>query len=166
MPNVLPLTRDDADAISTLAATVWHAHYANIISSAQIEYMLHQRYGPALIRTQILSNNTWWKKLVLHNEIIGFSCCKLTDRPNELKLDKLYLHPHHQRKGYGAILVDNIKHFMHQHSLTILILTVNKNNISAIAAYRQYGFIISDEVVKDIGNGFVMDDYLMTMTIK
>ena len=55
---------------------------------------------------------------------------------------------------------------MRQHSFASLILTVNKNNTSAIAAYKQYGFIISDKVVKDIGNGLVTDDYLMTMTIK
>lgn len=166
MPIVLPLTIDDTDLIIALANTIWHKHYSDIISPEQIEYMLNQRYASTLIRAQILSNNIWWNKLVLNKEIIGFSCCLLTDNPKELKLDKLYLHPHHQRKGYSAILVDKIKQFMRHHAFEQLTLAVNKHNTSAIAAYLHYGFTISDDIIIDIGNGFVMDDYLMTMTIK
>lgn len=33
--------------------------------------------------------------------------------------------------------------------------------MSAIAAYRKYGFTVREEVVQDIGGGFVMDDYIM-----
>ena len=40
------------------------------------------------------------------------------------------------------------------------------NNAAAVAAYFHYGFTISDDIIIDIGSGFVMDDYLMTMTIK
>ena len=166
MPTVSPLTLDDTDLIIALASTIWHKHYTDIISPEQIEYMLSQRYASALIKAQILSNNTWWNKLVVNKQIIGFSCCLLADNPKELKLDKLYLHPHHQRKGYGAILVDSVKQFMHHHSFEQLTLTVNKHNTSAIAAYLHYGFTISDDIIIAIGNGFVMDDYLMTMTIK
>ena len=166
MPTVLPLTLNDTHLIITLASTIWHQHYSDIISREQIGYMLSQRYNATLIRTQILNNNVWWRKLVLNKEIIGFSCCVLTENPKELKLDKLYLHPHHQRKGYGAILVDDVKQFMPHRGLEQLILTVNKNNTSAIAAYQRYGFTISDDIIIDIGNGFVMDDYLMTMPVK
>jgi len=42
-----------------------------------------------------------------------------------------------------------------------LMLSVNKRNAKAIAAYRRNGFVIADSVVTDIGNGFVMDDYIM-----
>jgi ribosomal protein S18 acetylase RimI-like enzyme len=42
-----------------------------------------------------------------------------------------------------------------------LMLTVNKRNSKAIAAYQRNGFAIMDSVVVDIGGGFVMDDYVM-----
>ena len=38
---------------------------------------------------------------------------------------------------------------------------MNKHNAAAIAAYRNCGFVTREEVVVDIGNGFVMDDYVM-----
>jgi ribosomal protein S18 acetylase RimI-like enzyme len=43
-----------------------------------------------------------------------------------------------------------------------LILSVNKRNTKAITAYQRNGFVIADSVVTDIGDGFVMDDYIMT----
>jgi len=49
--------------------------------------------------------------------------------------------------------------------LKIIMLTVNKNNTNAIRTYEKLGFINVGPVVKDIGNGFIMDDYQMTKQI-
>ena len=46
-----------------------------------------------------------------------------------------------------------------------LVLNVNKRNTAAIAAYRRNGFAVREEVVVDIGGGFVMDDYVMALTL-
>jgi ribosomal protein S18 acetylase RimI-like enzyme len=42
-----------------------------------------------------------------------------------------------------------------------LILQVNKRNEKAIKLYRRAGFAVREEIVVDIGGGFVMDDYVM-----
>jgi hypothetical protein len=39
---------------------------------------------------------------------------------------------------------------------------VNRNNSSAADAYRRSGFTVSEAARFDIGNGFVMDDYVMS----
>ena len=44
-------------------------------------------------------------------------------------------------------------------------LSVNKHNTRAIAAYRRNGFVIAESVVTDIGGGFVMDDYVMAKNL-
>jgi RimJ/RimL family protein N-acetyltransferase len=44
-------------------------------------------------------------------------------------------------------------------------LAVNKRNSNAIAAYEKWGFHIEQSVVKDIGNGFVMDDFIMAKEV-
>jgi ribosomal protein S18 acetylase RimI-like enzyme len=46
-----------------------------------------------------------------------------------------------------------------------LVLAVNKRNRSAIAAYLKHGFRIANAVTKDIGGGFVMDDYIMVKPV-
>lgn len=45
------------------------------------------------------------------------------------------------------------------------VLNVNKRNEASIAFYRHCGFAVREEVVIDIGNGFVMDDYVMAKPI-
>lgn len=42
-------------------------------------------------------------------------------------------------------------------------LTVNKQNERAVSAYTALGFKKIDEAVSDIGNGYVMDDYIMSV---
>lgn len=163
-PKVSALTVLDAPTISALAETIWHRHYADIISSEQIDYMLAQRYQPKLIKEQVLCPEIWWRKLILNEMIIGFSCCMRTHKPNELKIDKLYIHCDHHRKGYGAILMADAIKIMQENNLKTLILTVNKHNQAAILAYQHYGFEITDDSIVDIGGGFIMNDYLMTMT--
>lgn len=162
-PGILPVTPPDAPIIATLAETIWRRHYVDIISAAQIDYMLQQRYRPELIGRQLSNPDIWWRKLTLNGAIIGFSCCMRTRNPGELKIDKLYIHHDHHRKGYGALLVADAIRILRENQLRSLILTVNKNNRSAISAYRHYGFAITGDSIVDIGNGFVMNDYLMTL---
>jgi ABC-type iron transport system FetAB ATPase subunit len=62
-----------------LAGEVWWHHYPSIISAAQIEYMLRQRYDPALIRDELLRDDVWWDKLVAGDAIVAFASCFLVE---------------------------------------------------------------------------------------
>ena len=44
-------------------------------------------------------------------------------------------------------------------------LNVNKYNAAAQKAYKRAGFAIVEAPVVDIGGGFVMDDYVMKVTL-
>ncbi|HET6492932.1 MAG TPA: GNAT family N-acetyltransferase, partial [Burkholderiales bacterium] len=46
-----------------------------------------------------------------------------------------------------------------------VVLAVNRNNCNAIGAYLKHGFRVRGSQIKDIGGGFVMDDYLMAREI-
>ncbi|MBR2480216.1 MAG: GNAT family N-acetyltransferase, partial [Clostridia bacterium] len=59
------------------------------------------------------------------------------------------------------VLVDRLK----ENGLIEMYLTVNKGNLRAIRAYERFGFIRTDSIITDIGNGFVMDDYVYTFRI-
>jgi len=163
LSQVEPVSREDVTEISCLARQIWLRQYQGLLSQAQIDYMLMQRYSPSVIKTQLDDEKTWWRKLVLNENIIGFSCYLLTQKPDELKIDKLYIHHDHHRKGYGKVLIEDAEKILRKIRGRKLILTVNKQNHSAIHAYRSYGFEMMGDSVVDIGGGFFMNDYLMTM---
>ena len=163
--HIEPLGPDAVERVSALAREIWWKHYPGIIGAAQIEYMLRQRYEPSIIRAELQRNDIWWAKLALGEETIGFSSCFLTGEPGEMKLDKLYVHPQRQRQGYGGMLIEHACAVARAHGCSRLVLAVNKANRNAIAAYGKHGFEIGDSIVKDIGGGFVMDDYVMVRKI-
>lgn len=165
-PRVLALGHQDIDTVRALAELIWQQHYPPIIGQAQTDYMLAQRYSAQVIVAELDSGQVWWRKLELGGTLIGFSACLPADVPGELKLDKLYVHPQYQRRGYGALLIDDAEELACAQRCRTLILAVNKNNRSAIAAYEKHGFHVRAAVVKPIGGGFVMDDFIMVKTVR
>jgi ribosomal protein S18 acetylase RimI-like enzyme len=163
--RIAALTGADVDELCALAAEIWRAHYPAIIADAQIEYMLAQRYDPAVVHAELQRGDLWWDQLRVNGRMTGFSSYYLTSNPGEMKLDKLYVHPDCQRRGYGGMLLDRAVTIARAYGCETLVLAVNKQNRNAIAAYEKLGFEIADAIVKDIGGGFVMDDYIMSMHV-
>lgn len=163
--HIEPLAAEDVAPLAALAREIWFAHYPALISVAQIEYMLAERYDADVVRAELRRDGTWWDKLMVAGAMKGFASYFLTGIAGEMKLDKLYVHPRLQRRGYGGMMVDRAASIAQTHGCDRLVLAVNKNNRSAIAAYLKHGFRIADAVVKDIGGGFVMDDYIMVKPV-
>lgn len=158
-----PLDLTEAEALAELAALIWHAHYPGIVTVEQIDYMLSERYKPALIR-QTLARGDRWLVARAGAELLGFAHgYALAD--GDYKLDKLYVHPDYQRHGIGRLLMQQIGDHACRHGARRLVLRVNRHNAQAIAAYRKYGFEVLVPVQEEIGGGFVMDDYVMTMAL-
>ena len=158
---ISPLADDEVETVCALARTVWRDHYPAIIGTAQTEYMLAQRYDPPLIRRELESRELWWDVAREDGGIVAFASSFATQPPGEVKLDKLYVHPQRQRRGHGGALIGHVCERSSRLGYSRVVLAVNKRNAGAIAAYRKYGFEIREAVVKDIGGGFVMDDYVM-----
>ena len=163
--RITALTAADVDELCALAAAIWRAHYPAIISAAQIEYMLAQRYNPAVVREELQRGDLWWDKLAVSERMVGFASYFLLHNERAMKLDKLYVHPAQQRRGYGRMLVDRAVTMARAYGCDALVLAVNKRNEGALAAYARHGFAIVESVVKDIGGGFVMDDYVMRLDV-
>lgn len=156
-----PVSRPDIPALVALARDTWHRHYPSIISMAQIEYMLNERYHPDVIRGQLASADRWWDKLSMDGSLAAFAATETGERAGELKIDKLYVSYGLRGRGLGAALLRHIERRAIEMGMHRLYLQVNKHNASAIGAYRRSGFEIVQSATFDIGNGFVMDDYIM-----
>jgi diamine N-acetyltransferase len=159
--TIEPLKEADIPALVALARDTWLEHYASIITLAQIEYMLGQRYSPDVIRAQLEDPAVWWDKLLLGGELAAFAQYERGKAPGTIKIDKLYARHSLRGRGLGTALLRHIEQEARSQGAIRLELQVNKNNVSAIGAYRKNGFEIVRSAVFDIGNGFVMDDFIM-----
>ncbi|GAB3248046.1 GNAT family N-acetyltransferase [Chitinimonas naiadis] len=157
---IRPATAADISVIIRLAHEIWHAHYPGIVSIEQIDYMLGQRYNEATLLEQLSGAEQWLDLALLDDRPVGFTQY-LRIAPGTIKLDKLYLLPELHGQGFGSRMLDHVEHRARELAGKQLTLAVNKQNEKAIAAYLRNGFSIADSTQVDIGQGFIMDDYVM-----
>lgn len=153
------MTGTDVDAVAALARTVWQTTYPALISQAQIDAMLADRYAATCMRAQLDDPAHAWRVARQGDKPIGFAHAYLDG--DACKLDKLYVHPEWQRRGVGAALLAAVETWARAHHAHRLRLQVNRGNAQALRAYAKYGFVIVESRVFDLGNGFVMDDHIM-----
>ena len=162
---ISPLRDADIEPVCALAREIWLQHYPGIITVRQIEYMLAQRYSPDAIRKQLQTGEAWWDKLEVDGELCGFASYEHGVEARTMKLEKLYVHQLVRGKGYGAALIEHVAKAAMRQDMATLYLQVNKYNHGSVAAYLRTGFRVGKAVKLDIGNGFFMDDYVMSRTI-
>ena len=111
------------------------------------------------IINQIENENYTYYFLKVDGNVAGYT--GVSNRGDYLFLSKLYIKKEFRHKGYGKKAFEEIKKL----GFNRIQLTVNKYNKNTIDAYLKYGFKIINKAVTDIGNGFVMDDYIMEFTL-
>jgi ribosomal protein S18 acetylase RimI-like enzyme len=158
--TVEPASVEDLAKIAALAGIIWRAHYPGIISQEQIDYMLARMYDVEVLRRE-LELGIAYDRLLVDGTLRGFCSYGPASNTGELKLHRLYVHSDYQRQGLGASLLKHVEDVARRRDFSKLILAVNKKNTRAIAAYLKHGFTIRESIVTEIGDGFVMDDYVM-----
>lgn len=151
--------------IREIANEVWPIAYGSILSKAQLDYMMEMMYSPEALQLQA---NSKYHHFILAKEngvTLGFASFELSfGETSNTKIHKIYILSTHQGKGIGKTLIDYIETEAKIHLQGALLLNVNKYNI-AQDFYKKLGFCIDHEEVIDIGNGYVMDDYVMQKII-
>lgn len=157
-------SKSQLEIIQNLAKVIWPAAYSSILSQEQLDYMMEMMYSNDSLNNQLQKNNVFL--LAENNDVfIGFASYELNyNNSTFTKIHKLYVLPEIQGKGVGKDLIFHIQNIAKNQSNTGLILNVNKYN-KAKDFYLHNGFEIADSVVVDIGDGYVMDDFIMVKSI-
>lgn len=142
--------------LAELASAIWHEYWTEILSSQQIDYMVEKFQSEYAINKQIASENYAYYYIIANNVKAGYF--GISERESCVFLSKLYISKDFRHKGLGTKAFEKIKQLACGKKIQ---LTVNKYNSNTIKAYNKWGFKTVDSVVTDIGNGFVMDDYIM-----
>jgi ribosomal protein S18 acetylase RimI-like enzyme len=148
--------------IESLAKEIWTEHYISIIGAEQVDYMLKRFQSKQAISEQIMAGFLYFL-IKDDNEFIGYIA--VHPKSTELFLSKIYIRSSRRNKGYGKKAVRFAEGLARGKGLRKIVLTVNKFNFNAIKAYEKMGFRNIGSIVQDIGDKFVMDDYIMEKTV-
>ncbi len=170
MPNssftIQEATTQDLPIIQLLSKSIWNQVYPSIISQEQIDFMLNMMYSTASLTCQMEVEKHKFLTLIYSGETVGFASYSPKDAGDRkrYRLHKLYVEPKLHGQGLGRSLVSHIIKLISSEGGQELELNVNKLN-PAISFYKHIGFTIEKEVVLDIGNGYVMDDFIMVLDL-
>ena len=150
---------DNIKELANLASLIWHEYWPGRISCEQIDYMVDKFQSEEAITKQIENENYTYFYLVVDGNIAGYT--GLSKKENYLFLSKIYIGKNYRHKGVGTAAFEFIKKFAKENNYKTIKLTVQKDHENSISAYIKWGFKTVDAIVANIGNGFVMDDYVM-----
>jgi len=160
MYSIKVATTTEIPIIQTLVEQIWRPTYQSLLTSAQIDYMIDMMYSTASLTRQL--EELQHQYILLYDETvpIGYASYSTTDTAGIFKLHKIYLHMSYQGKGVGKLLMNSVIEKVKALNAHILELDVNRDNMARLF-YEKQGFTIYKEKDTDIGNGYLMNDYVM-----
>jgi ribosomal protein S18 acetylase RimI-like enzyme len=166
MKNIRIITVTNIELVYSLTAIaedIWHEHYDSIIGQKQVDYMLEKFFSPEALVEQI--NNGYEYFLISYDyTFAGFAA--IHEKDKQLFLSKLYIHKEFRGKKISSYMLQKFVEICKLRELKKIWLTCNRNNTNSLAIYEHLGFQKVREEVTDIGNGYVMDDYVLEYEIK
>ena len=150
---------EDIEEFAKLAYEIWHEYWVELLSPEQINYMVEKFQSKNAVINQIKNENYIYFYIKSDDEKVGY--IGMSHKEDYLFLSKLYIKKEFRHKGIGTKAFEFIKDYGKSSNYDKIVLTVNKQNLNTIKAYDKWGFKTIDAVVTDIGQGFVMDDYIM-----
>jgi len=148
--------------IKNLANIIWPLTYSEIITPAQVDYMMELIYSKPSLQKQIEKGHQF---IIVYDDEKPVAFASYSPRENNpaiYKLHKIYILPNQQGKGIGKKMIACISQDIAPASC--LQLNVNRHN-KALQFYQKIGFKIIAEEDIDIGNGFYMNDYVLEMKL-
>lgn len=147
------------ETVESLAKEIWLEYYTPIIGKTQVDYMIDKFQSKDAIRKQ-LDDGFFYYLIKEEKAFAGYFA--IVFKQDHCFLSKLYVRSKSRGRGLAKQAIKFIENITKQNRLSKITLTVNKYNTDSIAAYQKLGFEITESMIMDIGNGFIMDDYVMS----
>ncbi|RZJ52056.1 MAG: GNAT family N-acetyltransferase [Flavobacterium sp.] len=165
MITISEATVNDIKTIQDITYKTWPITYGEILSKEQLKYMLDLFYSNEALTTQLQKGEQLFYLISDENSVLGFIGIEHHYHKEAVtKIHKIYLLPETQGKGIGKMVVEKIGKLALENNSRSLLLNVNRFN-KALNFYEKIGFKIIDEVNIEIGNGYLMEDYVMEKKI-
>lgn len=161
MIMILDAGLSDIKTIQEITNITWPITYGEILSKEQLEYMLGLFYSEEALAKQIENKEQLFYLISDSESIIGFIGIEHNYKNEAItKIHKIYLLPETQGKGIGKKVFDEIQNMALENNSKGLLLNVNRYN-TALGFYKKIGFEVAEEVNIEIGNGYLMEDYVL-----
>ena len=172
-------TPEDQERLAELAGRIWREYWPAIIGESQTEYMVANFQSLEAIRRDMAKAEEPYEYWFVVSDaadahggdacephVVGYTGGHVEAATNRFFISKIYLFADARGHGYARRVVEFYEDLCFARGLDAMYLTVNKYNELGIRAYQGTGFETIDSVETDIGEGFIMDDYIMELRVR
>lgn len=167
MISITQATESDIHVIKSMADVVFRNTYSSILTAEQVEYMMEWMYSKQSLEKQFSDLHSFF--IAWCNGIpVGYMSIQkesiTEDNITIYHLHKLYVMPEWQGRGVGELLFKQAHEYASENKNTAkarIELNVNRYN-KAVGFYIRMGMKIAREGDFPIGEGFYMNDYIMS----
>ena len=160
--NIISIDNYDINKFSNFAQEVFIDYYDSLIGHNQATYMANLFLSVKTINS-LLIKGAIFKLVIDNNELVAF--IEYIKEKDKVFLSKLYVRKDKRGCGIGKFMLKDCLDYAKENNKNSIYLTVNKGNTNSINVYLHLGFKIIDAQVNDIGNGYVMDDYICELQL-
>jgi len=159
MTGIFEALEADIPTIQSIARITWPVTYGPILSDAQVDFMLDKFYNAESLKRN-MADGQRFHILEYDGKPAGFYALQPHYKSQHSHLHKIYLLPDFQGKGLGSVMLSDAEDFAQKNGAKFLSLNVNRFN-PARNFYERHGFEIVETVDIPIGDGYLMEDYIM-----
>ncbi|WP_298455914.1 GNAT family N-acetyltransferase [uncultured Prevotella sp.] len=152
----------DIRLTAQMAQEIWNEAFRGIITQEQINYMVDKYQSYHAMKDQIENQGYTYFIISKDGKDAGY-CGVQVKEDNSLYLSKMYLLKEARGQRLFEQMTNHLVKLCRDKGISRIWLTVNKHNDRAIAAYIKNGYKNIRSQTTDIGNGFVMDDYVFEL---
>lgn len=161
MITISEAVSSDIKTIQNIVYITWPITYGEILSEEQLKYMLDLFYSEEALTDQFDKKEQLFYLITEEKSTLGFIGIEHNYQDENItKIHKIYILPETQGKGIGKLAIEAIAKLAFENNSTSVLLNVNRFN-KALNFYKKIGFKVVDEVNIEIGNGYLMEDYVM-----
>jgi len=158
--KLIQIKANQLPIIIELTKKIWPVAYGAILSKAQLDFMIQKFYNETALLELMQKGHIFYLAQDEKENFVGFVSYEINSVPDKTKIHKIYVLPETQGTGLGRQFFELVKEQAKENNQKAIFLNVNKYN-NALHFYTKLGFsIVNDEVI-DIGEGYVMDDYII-----
>lgn len=150
----------DFDEIRAIAENVMKNSYSANAEEGLLDYVLSNTLGNERIESNIKERNYTYKLIKFNGETAGFySYCPAEKSGLEISggtyLSQFYIKEFARGKKMANKVIASLQRPVY--------LTVRKDDNKSVAIFKHLGFKIVQNIKRDIGSGYILDDFLMIL---
>jgi ribosomal protein S18 acetylase RimI-like enzyme len=146
MIEVRPVRREELSMLRKVAIETFIASFAEFNTAENMEAFLKEAYRPGTLEKEWMEGGSVCYLAWDENDLIGFVRLRLNDEvenqlgKNTIELQRLYVHPLHQGKKVGSLLMKRAVDYSLEQGYDWIWLGVWERNFKAQEFYAKWGF--------------------------